>query len=61
MDKPFNRIDLLRDGGRRPRLSFQFDLRNLADNVYLIAREGEFTPGQYSIPRLIGVSAKVRF
>ena len=54
-------IDLLRDGSRRPRLSFQFDLRNLADTVYLVAREGEFTPGQYRIPRLIAVSAKVRF
>jgi outer membrane receptor protein involved in Fe transport len=54
-------IDLLRSNNRRPRLSFQIDIENVGDNVYLIAQESEFTPGQYSIPRLFAVMAKVRF
>ncbi|HEV8318456.1 MAG TPA: TonB-dependent receptor [Vicinamibacterales bacterium] len=54
-------VDLLRRGRQRSRLSFQLDIENIADNVYLIAQEGEFSPAQYSIPRLISVTAKVRF
>jgi outer membrane receptor protein involved in Fe transport len=54
-------IDVLRDESRQPRLSFQIDIRNIGDNVYLIAQEGVFTPGQYYIPRLISATAKVRF
>jgi hypothetical protein len=54
-------IDLLRGQNRRPRLSLQIDVENVTDNLYLIAQEGEFTPGQYSIPRLFSVTAKVRF
>src|SRR5262249_14285852 len=54
-------LDLLRQGRQRSRLSFQVDVENIADNVYLIAQEGEFSPAQYSIPRLISVTAKVRF
>ena len=54
-------IDLLRGQNRRPRLSLQIDVENITDNLYLIAQEGEFTPGQYSIPRLFSVTAKVRF
>jgi len=54
-------VDVLRDAARRARLSLRFDIRNLTDNLYLIAQEGEFTPGQYSIPRLISATAKVRF
>jgi TonB dependent receptor len=54
-------IDLLRGGNRRPRLSFQIDIENIGNNLYLIAQESEFTPGQYSIPRLVSATAKVRF
>src|SRR3989441_233734 len=54
-------VDLLRRGRQRSRLSVQLDIENIADNVYLIAQEGEFSPAQYSIPRLISVTAKVRF
>ena len=54
-------VDVLRNGNRRRRLSFRLDVRNLADHVYLVAQEGEFTPGQYSIPRLVSLTAKVRF
>jgi hypothetical protein len=54
-------IDLLRRGNRRPNLSLQLDIENIANTLYLIAQEGEFTPGQYSIPRLIAATAKIRF
>jgi hypothetical protein len=54
-------IDLLRRGHRRPKLSLQLDIENIANNLYLIAQEGEFTPGQYSIPRLLAATAKIRF
>lgn len=54
-------IDVLRAANRRPRLSFQIDVENLGNNLYLVAQESEFTPGQYSIPRLVSVTAKVRF
>ena len=53
-------IDVLRTANRRPRLSFQIDLENVGNNLYLVAQESEFTPGQYSIPRLLSVTAKVR-
>jgi hypothetical protein len=54
-------IDLWRDGNRRPKLSLQVDVENLTDNRYLIAQEGEFSPRQFSIPRLVSVTAKFRF
>ncbi|MGH9783470.1 MAG: hypothetical protein ACRD88_04725, partial [Terriglobia bacterium] len=47
--------------GEPPRLSFQFNLENLADNVYLISKESTFVQGQYSIPRLFSGSVKFRF
>ena len=46
---------------QRSRLSLRFDVENIADNVYLVAQEGEFSPAQYSIPRLISATAKIRF
>jgi hypothetical protein len=52
---------VLRRSNRPPRLSFQVDVENVANNLYLVAKESEFTPGQYSIPRLISATAKVRF
>lgn len=54
-------IDVVREAKGQPRLSFQIDIRNIADNVYLIAQEGVFTPGQYYIPRLISATATVTF
>lgn len=54
-------IDLWRDRNRRPKLSLQGDIENMTDNRYLIAQEGEFSPRQFSIPRLISVTAKFRF
>ena len=54
-------IDVLRGATRRPKLSFQIDVENVGNNLYLIAQESEFTPGQFSIPRLVSVTAKLRF
>ena len=46
---------------RRAKLTLQFDVENIANNIYLIAQEGEFSPAQFSIPRLLSVTAKFRF
>jgi hypothetical protein len=54
-------FDLGRGANRRSRLSLQFNLENLTDNVYLVAQKGEFSPAQYSIPRLFSATATVRF
>jgi outer membrane receptor protein involved in Fe transport len=54
-------IDLLRGSKGRPRLSLQVDIENVTDNLYLVAQESEFSPRQYSIPRLISATAKIRF
>jgi hypothetical protein len=54
-------IDLVRGTNRRPRWSFQIDVENAGNNVHLVAQESEFTPGQYSIPRLVSATARVRF
>lgn len=53
-------IDLLRSG-QRSRLSLRLDVENITDDVYLVAQEGEFSPAQYSIPRLIAATVKIRF
>ena len=52
--------DAIRSGDQ-PRLSLQFNLKNLTDNVYLISKESTFVQGQYSIPRLFSGSVKIRF
>jgi hypothetical protein len=54
-------VDVLRRTNGRPRLSFQVDIENVTKNLYVVAQESEFTPGQYSIPRLVAASAKIRF
>ena len=54
-------INLMRDAKRRARLALQIDIENIGNNVYLIAQEGEFSPAQFSIPRLLSVTAKLRF
>ena len=48
-----------RTGGAK--LTLQLDVENIANNIYLIAQEGEFSPAQFSIPRLLSVTAKFRF
>jgi outer membrane receptor protein involved in Fe transport len=54
-------VDLLRGAHRRPRLSAQIDVENIGNNLYLMAQESEFTPGQFSVPRLVSATLKVRF
>jgi outer membrane receptor protein involved in Fe transport len=52
--------DVLRKDDQ-PRVTLQFNVENLTNNVYIVARESVFTPGQYSIPRLYSTSMKIRF
>jgi outer membrane receptor protein involved in Fe transport len=47
--------------GNRPRLSLQFDVENVSNNVYLVSKESTMVQGQYSIPRLLSGSLKVEF
>ena len=54
-------LDLLRGPGTRPRLTIRLDVENVANEPYVIARESQFSPAQYSIPRLIALTARVRF
>lgn len=52
-------VDLFRQ--ERRRVSLQFNIENLTDRVYGIAKESEFTPVQFSPPRFISGSLKLRF
>ena len=54
-------MDLLRDRNRRPRLTVRFDVTNVANSLFVIARESEFSPGQHSAPRQWSLSAQLRF
>jgi hypothetical protein len=45
----------------RPRLTLRADIENVSNNVYLIAQESAFSRLQYSIPRLVSVTAQLRF
>jgi outer membrane receptor protein involved in Fe transport len=47
--------------GERPRVSLQFHIENLTNNVYLISKESTFVQGQYYIPRLFSGSLKIHF
>ena len=54
-------LDLLRNPIRRASLTLQLDVENITNNVYVIAQEGEFSPAQFSPPRLVSLTAKFRF
>lgn len=54
-------VDLLRDENRRPRLTLQINVENLTNDVSTMAQESVFTPGQFSMPRLVSAALKVRF
>jgi hypothetical protein len=45
----------------RPRLSVQFSIENLSNKVYVLSKESTMVQGQYSIPRLLSASVKLRF
>lgn len=54
-------IGLLRDAGRRARLTLRLDVENVTNTPYRIAQESQFSPGQFSAPRLVSLTARVRF
>jgi len=54
-------IDVFRNSSNRPRLTLRVDMENVGNNLYLIAQDSEFSPAQYSIPRLVSLTARVRF
>jgi outer membrane receptor protein involved in Fe transport len=54
-------IDLLRDAARQSRLMLRLDVENVTNRDYVIARESQFSPAQYSIPRLMSATLRVRF
>jgi outer membrane receptor protein involved in Fe transport len=43
------------------RISLQFNVENLTNSPYVVAKESPFTPGQYSIPRLFSASIRLHF
>jgi hypothetical protein len=45
----------------RPRLSVQVSIENLSNKVYVLSKESTMVQGQYSIPRLLSASVKMRF
>ena len=54
-------LNLWRDPIRRARLTLQLDVENITNNVYVIAQEGEFSPAQFSLPRVASLSARFKF
>jgi hypothetical protein len=54
-------VDVFGGTARRPRLTLRLDVENVANRPYVIAREGEFSPSQYSGLRLISATARIRF
>jgi hypothetical protein len=53
-------FDLMRARGR-PTITLRLDVENLGNTPYVIARESEFSPSQYSNPRLASLTARIRF
>lgn len=51
----------LSSGGDQPRLSVQFNVENVTNKVYLLSKESSMVQGQYSSPRLISASVRMRF
>ena len=47
--------------GDQPKLSLQFNIENVSNKVYLLSKESSMVQGQYSIPRLISASVRMRF
>ena len=50
-----------RADGPRPWFTLQVNVENVSNRVYLISRESTMVQGQYSNPRLVSVSVRVRF
>jgi outer membrane receptor protein involved in Fe transport len=47
--------------GNQPRLTVQLNVENLSNKVYLLSKESSMVQGQYSIPRLVSASVRMRF
>ena len=47
--------------GDQPRIAVQFNIENATNKVYLLSKESSMVQGQYSIPRLVSISTKIRF
>jgi hypothetical protein len=47
--------------GSRPRLSLQFNVENLSNEVHLLSKESTMVQGQYSNPRVVSASLKIGF
>jgi len=54
-------VDLLRNASPRARVTLRFDVKNVANSMFVVARDSEFSPGQYSTPRQLSLSAQIRF
>ena len=53
------RLNLWTEG--RQKIDLEFDVTNLTDNVYAIAKESETTPLQYAMRRVVGGGLRVSF
>jgi hypothetical protein len=47
--------------GDQPRLTLQVAVENVSNKIYLLSRESTMVQGQYSIPRLLSASIRMRF
>jgi outer membrane receptor protein involved in Fe transport len=54
-------LDLLHNSARRPRLTVRFDVTNIANSLFVVARDSEFSPGQHSAPRQLSLTSQIRF
>ena len=52
-------MDLWRRSRRA--LALRWDIENIADNVYVVARQSLFTPGQFALPRQVSASLRFSF
>ena len=53
--------EIWHDREGKKRLAVRLSIENVTNNTYKVAQESVFTPGQYSIPRLISGGVTVRF
>ncbi|GBC82889.1 hypothetical protein HRbin10_02025 [bacterium HR10] len=52
-------MDLWRRSRRA--LALRWDIENIANNVYVVARQSLFTPGQFALPRQVSASLRFSF
>jgi hypothetical protein len=53
--------DIWHDTEGRRRLAVRISVENVTNRIYKMSQESVFTPGQYSIPRLISGGLTLRF